>query len=143
MSDSVDFIERDKRPYGEREGFLLKSGLTFLASWALLTPIALIGAVFEAPQKLLAPKNKTIGGKKLSYPPVGPALVEVKPLSEREFDLCMYGATGFTGRLACKYLATQYGTKIKWAIAGRRKDALEKLKAELVTMNPELKDLVV
>jgi short subunit dehydrogenase-like uncharacterized protein len=143
MTDSVDFIERDRRPYGEREGFLVKSGLAFLASWVLLTPIAFIGAVIEAPRKLLAPKNKTIGGKKLSYPPVGPPLVEVKPLAEREFDLCMYGATGFTGRLACKYLAKQYGTKIKWAIAGRRKDALEKLKTELVAVDPELKDLVL
>lgn len=44
--------------------------------------------------------------------------------TDRKYDLVIYGATGFTGRLATLYIANQYGNKsFKWAIAGRRKDA--------------------
>jgi saccharopine dehydrogenase (NAD+, L-glutamate forming) len=55
--------------------------------------------------------------------------------------LVLFGATGFTGRLAAIYIAKQYfgssqtsepSSKFTWALAGRRKDALEKLRDELV-----------
>jgi len=41
--------------------------------------------------------------------------------AEREFDLVVWGATGFTGRLVAEYLARQYppGTALAWAAAGR------------------------
>ena len=39
----------------------------------------------------------------------------------------IYGATGFTGRLAIQYVARQYGSKIKWAIAGRSSSKLTEL----------------
>lgn len=45
----------------------------------------------------------------------------------REFDLIVYGATGFTGRLVAEYLATHYGDgSLSWAMAGR---SLTKLQA--------------
>jgi len=44
------------------------------------------------------------------------------------YDLVIYGATGFTGKLAVEYVAKQYGSKLKWAIAGRSKERLEDLK---------------
>lgn len=47
--------------------------------------------------------------------------------AQREFQLVVFGATGFTGKLAVAYLAKQYGTSVKWAIAGRRRDALLKV----------------
>lgn len=45
-----------------------------------------------------------------------------------EFDLVVYGATGFTGQLVAEYLAQRYsgGDRIRWAMAGR---SLDKLKA--------------
>mmetsp|Transcript_36973 Transcript_36973/g.118521 ORF Transcript_36973/g.118521 Transcript_36973/m.118521 type:complete len:420 (-) Transcript_36973:220-1479(-) len=50
----------------------------------------------------------------------------------REFQLVIYGATGFTGRLAAKYVARQYGTtSLKWAIAGRSSGKLEAMRGEL------------
>eukprot|EP00911_Craspedida_sp_UC1_P002746 UC1_evm1s2014 len=106
-----------------------------------------------------------------------PALprTDVTPFGEREFDLILYGATGFTGKLAAEYLAKTYGIQsatddttaaakngggeqesrkeggggggkisgggvVRWAIAGRRKSALEDLRAELsaLTGNPAL-----
>ena len=45
--------------------------------------------------------------------------------SSAEFDIIVYGASGFTGRLVAEYLATKYGGgNLKWAIAGRDLDKL-------------------
>jgi short subunit dehydrogenase-like uncharacterized protein len=39
----------------------------------------------------------------------------------QEFDVIVYGATGFTGRLVAEYLQQTYGTEgeVRWAMAGR------------------------
>ena len=52
---------------------------------------------------------------------------------ERTFDIIVWGASGFTGRLVCEYLNKQYGTEgdLKWAAAGRNRPKLEKVIAEL------------
>ena len=54
------------------------------------------------------------------------------------FDVVVLGATGFTGKLACEYLAKQQG-KVAWAMAGRDLGKLERLKTELATEVPLLK----
>ena len=38
-----------------------------------------------------------------------------------EFDIIVYGATGYTGRLVAEHLAAHYGVggEVKWAMAGR------------------------
>lgn len=62
----------------------------------------------------------------------------------RDFDLVLFGATGFTGRLSALYLAKQYaGSSLRWALAGRRRDALTAIRDELVAINPALKDLPI
>jgi hypothetical protein len=38
---------------------------------------------------------------------------------ERIYDIIVFGATGFTGKMAVMYLASRYGTTVRWAIAGR------------------------
>ena len=47
-------------------------------------------------------------------------------MSSSKFDIVVYGATGFTGRLVAEYLAAQYrgDASLKWAMAGRSKDKL-------------------
>lgn len=43
----------------------------------------------------------------------------------REFDIVVYGATGFTGRLVAEYLSTRYADgSVKWAMAGRSAEKL-------------------
>ena len=37
----------------------------------------------------------------------------------REFDIVVYGASGFTGRLVAEYLAGREGAATRWAMAGR------------------------
>ncbi|MCW4461742.1 saccharopine dehydrogenase NADP-binding domain-containing protein [Sphingomonas sp. BT-65] len=50
----------------------------------------------------------------------------------REFDLIVYGATGFTGRLVAEYLAQRYGDgSVKWAMAGRSLTKLEQVRDEI------------
>jgi short subunit dehydrogenase-like uncharacterized protein len=50
----------------------------------------------------------------------------------RPFDLVLYGATGFVGRLAAAYIANHPGRKrLRWAIAGRDADKLAALRDTL------------
>ena len=44
----------------------------------------------------------------------------------REFDLIIFGASGFTGQIAVKYLDKNYPT-LKWAISGRNLEKLNKI----------------
>lgn len=48
----------------------------------------------------------------------------------RDFDLIVYGATGFTGRLVAEYLVRAYpgGTGPRWAMAGRSGDKLAEVR---------------
>ncbi|TMM48446.1 saccharopine dehydrogenase family protein [Qipengyuania marisflavi] len=51
-----------------------------------------------------------------------------------EFDIVVYGATGYTGRLVAEHFVREYGGKAnapKWAMAGRSKDKLEEVRAEI------------
>ncbi len=54
-------------------------------------------------------------------------------MTGREFDVVVWGATGFTGTLVAEYLLEQYGVTngIKWAIAGRSMARLEALRESL------------
>ncbi len=51
----------------------------------------------------------------------------------REFDVIVFGATGFTGALVAEYLLDRYGCgpELQWAIAGRNAAKLDALKARL------------
>ncbi len=48
-----------------------------------------------------------------------------------EFDVVVYGATGFTGRLVAQYLDRQYGRTLNWAMAGRSADKLASVRDEI------------
>ena len=48
-------------------------------------------------------------------------------MDKREFDVIVWGATGFTGQLVVEYLAQTYGVDgdLRWAIAGRNRNKLD------------------
>ncbi|WP_397582370.1 saccharopine dehydrogenase family protein [Sphingorhabdus sp.] len=48
------------------------------------------------------------------------------PAENREFDIIVYGATGYTGRLVAEYLNDKNG--LKWAMAGRSADKLAEVR---------------
>ena len=49
---------------------------------------------------------------------------------DRKYDVVVYGATGFTGKLVADYLAAQYGIdkNLRWALAGRSESKLESVR---------------
>ena len=54
-------------------------------------------------------------------------------MENKNFDLIIWGATGFTGQLVAEYLLKQYGTggNLKWAFAGRNQKKLENVRQQL------------
>ena len=50
-------------------------------------------------------------------------------MSSRQFDIVLWGATGFTGQLVAAYLLRHSGCR--WAMAGRNLSKLEKLRNRL------------
>ncbi len=54
-------------------------------------------------------------------------------MSERDFDIVLFGASGFTGRLVAEYLLKKYGVNdgLAWAMAGRNQTKLEQVRSEL------------
>ncbi|MFN4113313.1 MAG: saccharopine dehydrogenase family protein [Sphingomonadaceae bacterium] len=55
-------------------------------------------------------------------------------MAEREFDIIVYGATGYTGRLVAEHFVREYAGKPgapKWAMAGRSLTKLQEVRDEI------------
>jgi len=61
----------------------------------------------------------------------------------RDFDIVVFGATGFTGELTAAYLAEHAPTGCRWALAGRSTAKLEAVRDRLTAINPDLADLAL
>jgi short subunit dehydrogenase-like uncharacterized protein len=55
----------------------------------------------------------------------------------REYDLALFGATGFTGGLTARYLARNAPKQTRWALVGRDRGKLEARAAELAALGGE------
>jgi short subunit dehydrogenase-like uncharacterized protein len=66
------------------------------------------------------------------------------PLEDRRFDVVVFGATGFTGKLVAEYFA-EHARKsgVRWTIAGRNEAKLEALRRDLAKKDPTLADLPI
>jgi short subunit dehydrogenase-like uncharacterized protein len=64
-------------------------------------------------------------------------------MTERTYDVIVYGATGFTGRLVAEHMLAMYrvGESTRWAMAGRSKAKLEAVRKEIGA--PETLPLVI
>jgi uncharacterized protein YbjT (DUF2867 family) len=52
--------------------------------------------------------------------------------ADRPYDLVVWGATGFAGRLVAEYLTRQYGPDaVSLALGGRSRDRLDALERDL------------
>ncbi len=49
----------------------------------------------------------------------------------KEFDIVVHGATGFTGRLVVEYLLSRRDTGLRWAMGGRSADKLAAVRDEM------------
>jgi saccharopine dehydrogenase (NAD+, L-glutamate forming) len=64
-------------------------------------------------------------------------------MAERDFDLILFGATGFVGQLTAAYLAEHADAGLRWAIAGRNEEKLESLRDELAKAHGAPADLPI
>ncbi|MFJ6526960.1 saccharopine dehydrogenase NADP-binding domain-containing protein [Streptomyces longwoodensis] len=51
--------------------------------------------------------------------------------TDRPYDIVLFGATGFVGRLIARYLADHAPEEVRWAIAGRSEEKLQRLREAL------------
>ncbi|MEU6658046.1 saccharopine dehydrogenase NADP-binding domain-containing protein [Streptomyces sp. NPDC046821] len=56
--------------------------------------------------------------------------------SGRDFDIVLFGATGFVGALTAEYLAAHAPEGLRWAVAGRDFGKLERLRERLTEIDP-------
>jgi short subunit dehydrogenase-like uncharacterized protein len=57
-------------------------------------------------------------------------------MAEREYDIVVFGATGFTGALTAEYLARHAPATTRWALAGRNRSKLEAVRRRIVDASP-------
>jgi short subunit dehydrogenase-like uncharacterized protein len=60
-------------------------------------------------------------------------------VADREYDIVLFGGTGFTGALTAEYLAANAPASTRWALAGRNQQKLEQLRERLGVDVPLLK----
>ncbi|MDJ0382668.1 saccharopine dehydrogenase NADP-binding domain-containing protein [Streptomyces sp. G-G2] len=60
---------------------------------------------------------------------------------ERAYDLVLFGATGFVGALTAEYLAAHAPAGCRWALAGRDRAKLERLRERLAAIDPRCAEL--
>ncbi|MDG1461412.1 MAG: saccharopine dehydrogenase, partial [Luminiphilus sp.] len=52
--------------------------------------------------------------------------------AERQYDVVVFGASGYTGRLVAEYLNEQYpNAEFSWAMAGRSIEKLTAVRGEM------------
>jgi short subunit dehydrogenase-like uncharacterized protein len=59
-------------------------------------------------------------------------------MAEREHDIVLFGATGFTGGLTAEYLAEHADPGTSWALAGRNRSKLEAVRSRLGSAQSDL-----
>lgn len=55
----------------------------------------------------------------------------------RQYDIVIWGASGYTGKLAAEHIARSFPTDLRWALAGRSASKLEAVAAECKALNPD------
>ncbi|MGY3678513.1 saccharopine dehydrogenase family protein [Streptomyces sp. TE33382] len=56
--------------------------------------------------------------------------------AKRPYDVVLFGATGFVGVLTAEYLAAHAPAGLRWALAGRDRTRLERLRERLTAIEP-------
>jgi short subunit dehydrogenase-like uncharacterized protein len=64
--------------------------------------------------------------------------------AERDLEVVVWGATGYTGRLVAERLASEPAARgLRWALAGRDRARLERVRAELAARAPHAAELPI
>lgn len=65
---------------------------------------------------------------------------ETNQSSSRDFDVVIWGATGFVGRLTAEYFA-RVQPSVRWAMGGRSRSKLERVRAEIAEELPSIANI--
>lgn len=57
--------------------------------------------------------------------------------TQRQYDIVVLGANGYTAAIATEYIAKSLPTDLKWAVAGRSEKKLESLLEKLKGLNAD------
>lgn len=63
-------------------------------------------------------------------------------MQQRELDLVLFGATGFTGQLVAEYLVGRRAG-LRWALGGRNREKLVRVRAGLAALDPAAQELPI
>ncbi|KAI1430602.1 hypothetical protein GGR50DRAFT_690356 [Xylaria sp. CBS 124048] len=55
----------------------------------------------------------------------------------RQYDVVLFGATGYTGLITAEFIAEHFPTDVKWAVAGRSEQKLEGVVKKCHDLNPD------
>lgn len=58
-------------------------------------------------------------------------------MSSRQYDIIVWGASGYTGKYTAEHIAKHLPTDLKWALAGRSASKLEAVAADCKSVNPD------
>ena len=61
----------------------------------------------------------------------------------KQFDIVLWGATGFTGQLVAEYLVRHAPKTMRWALAGRNEAKLETVRRQLTAVSDHAADLPI
>ena len=135
-------LERDHRKIPQATTPEFVGLLAFLPLWiALVLPLTVVYQLLSRIVRLFVkrPRPSLDAGTTAQ---AAAAPTTILPRADRKYDIVVLGVTGFTGRLAARHLAKQYGANddakkanVKWAMAGR---SLSKLRAVQQALADEL-----
>ena len=57
--------------------------------------------------------------------------------TEREYEIVLFGASGYTGKYTAEFIAKVLPTNLKWAVAGRTASKLNKVIDEIKPLNSD------
>jgi short subunit dehydrogenase-like uncharacterized protein len=55
----------------------------------------------------------------------------------RQYDIIVFGASGYTGKMTAEYITANLATDLRWALAGRSQSKLESIAAECKALNAD------
>ncbi|KAI9675328.1 MAG: hypothetical protein M1817_001231 [Caeruleum heppii] len=59
------------------------------------------------------------------------------PSADRQYELVLFGATGYTGKLTAEHITTHLPSDLRWALAGRSAEKLSGVRDEIRSYNPD------
>lgn len=63
--------------------------------------------------------------------------VNMSSYGSREYDVIVWGASGYTGALTAEHIARSFPTNIRWAVAGRSQGKLQAVVEKCRRINPD------